>query len=419
MIRQIENIPERDEKSTLDLFFKQDGSYPTIIEKLITNNFEEETKGYYAGEIMRQFNELKNKFLTLYELSPQGYLTINIHNGLISEANSAAANLLGMRKEILINKNFFRYIPLEYQIIYTNFRQSMLNQKPETTCKIKLFKRSGPVFYAKLDMIFFDNTQIIIQVTALNENGEETENYLQKSKDYCSAIMTAKKEFGSIIAYEISHPLAAINNYIHGCIYRLNKEPCETQQVIHALKKSSQQLNRVSNLILYMRNISYKNQLNYETIYVDSILKETLTNIESEFPDFQFTVIYKQNKNFQKMDGDKIQIQKAIMHLLRNAVEAMRDAEVMEPKLTVHVNYSAKNRIEICIMDNGPGFSKEQAHRLFHPYFTTKPYGMGMGLSISREIVEAHHGELSSELNLTYGSCFKVTLPIRREEEFK
>ena len=123
-------------------------------------------------------------------------------------------------------------------------------------------------------------------------------------------------------------------------------------------------------------------------------------------------IVFVPNKDFARVELDKIQVQQVILNLLRNAKEAMQESNTINPKITINVSSKGNNYIIVRIVDNGPGFSEQIAHRLFDLYFTTKPQGMGLGLAICRSIIEAHSGQLSVSLLPEGGSCFEFELPI-------
>jgi two-component system sensor kinase FixL len=110
---------------------------------------------------------------------------------------------------------------------------------------------------------------------------------------------------------------------------------------------------------------------------------------------------------------DRVQVQQVLVNLLRNAMDAMQDAPRRE--LTVSVVPIAGNMVELAVADTGPGISEEIAAKLFQPFVTTKPHGMGVGLSISRTIVEAHGGAMWVEANEGGGAVFHFTLPAATE----
>ena len=110
----------------------------------------------------------------------------------------------------------------------------------------------------------------------------------------------------------------------------------------------------------------------------------------------------------QSVMVDKIQIQQVLLNLMRNALEAMLEVEKRE--LTVATRSTGKDMVEISVADTGPGIAPEISAKLFQPFMTTKPHGMGVGLSISRTIIEAHGGKLWAEPNPGGGTVFRLTL---------
>ena len=110
---------------------------------------------------------------------------------------------------------------------------------------------------------------------------------------------------------------------------------------------------------------------------------------------------------------DRVQVQQVLVNLLRNAMEAMQDTPRRE--LTVSLTAAGETMVEIAVADTGPGVSEEVAAKLFQPFVTSKQEGMGIGLSISRTIVEAHGGKIWSELNAGGGATFRFTLPVAKE----
>ena len=110
---------------------------------------------------------------------------------------------------------------------------------------------------------------------------------------------------------------------------------------------------------------------------------------------------------------DRVQVQQVLVNLLRNAMDAMQDAPRRE--LTVSLTAAGENMVEIAVADTGPGVSEEIAAKLFQPFVTSKQHGMGVGLSISRTIVEAHGGKIWCESNAGGGATFRFTLPAARE----
>jgi len=397
---------------------KSKNNFNELIEELMTHHLELEMQHLNLVEAHEEIEESRKKYSILYDLAPLGYFTLN-RKGLITEVNVASADLLGIQKPMLLNRSLARYVAPEYQSIFAEFIHHSFKQTKINSCELKLMKRDGPVFYAKLEGRVIREeadveSKLLLMVTDTTTDGKLIEKNIRPHQastsggNRTSSINVAT----SLVAKEINQPLGVISNYVHGCIRRLESGSFETDNILLALKQMSTQLNRATDIIMRMSNLHYKSASEKQYTCLDTMINEVISLLNYEITDFPVTIQYKKNKHIPKIAMDKLHIQQVILHLARNAIEAMRDARIEEPKLTIQVNQENVAMIEICILDNGPGFPHENTHKLFEPHFTTKPYGVGLGLVISRNIVESHGGKLLAELNPTYGACFKFTLPV-------
>jgi C4-dicarboxylate-specific signal transduction histidine kinase len=115
-------------------------------------------------------------------------------------------------------------------------------------------------------------------------------------------------------------------------------------------------------------------------------------------------------ESLPRVQGDRVQLQQVLLNLIINAIEAMRDLGEEERELLIS-SRSEPDGVSVGVRDAGPGLSPESLSRLFEPFYTTKPEGMGMGLSICRSIIEAHGGRLWASANMPCGAIFQFTLP--------
>lgn len=391
-------------------------NFDELIEELMTHHLELEMQNINLVEAHEEIEESRKKYSVLYDLAPLGYFTLD-RKGLITEVNVASADLLGIKKPMLLNRSLARYIAPEYQSIFAEFFHHSFKQTKINSCELKLMKRDGPVFYAKLEGRVIREevdveSKLLLMVTDITYSKSNEMNIRPQQVSISDTNRSTSTNEATSLAKEINQPLGVISNYVHGCIRRLESGSFETDNILLALKQMSTQLNRATDIIMRMNDLHYKSDSEKQYTCLDIMINEVISLLNYEMNDFPITIKYKKNKNIPKIDMDKLNIQQVILHLARNAIEAMRDARIEEPKLIIQVNQDNVETIEICILDNGPGFSHENTHKLFEPHFTTKPYGMGLGLVVSRTIVESHGGKLFADLNPTYGACFKFTLPI-------
>lgn len=394
------------------------------LKKLKTEDFNSNLKLHQTelekqNECMQVANHevtlANEKYHQLYYTAPVGLFSLN-EKGLIIDVNHTGATLLGVAKEKLINQCFSRYIAPESNSFYSNHHQQILKTGKEETCEIKLLKRNGPIFYAYLisQLIPSDNKKEILNIVVDITDKKNKEHYLEEQYELQVAEKTSTMNtMLTSIVHELNHPLAVITNFIQGAIRRLESGDYEINQILQALKKAVQQSDRAADIILRMKNFNNHGTIKREELNINNLLKETVELIQYETYGFPVTVLLRPCSNNIQIRADKAQLQQVLINLARNAIEAMKDAGTTSPKLAIECAQIATDFIEISVVDNGPGFDKEDSHKLIAPGFTTKSYGIGLGLAMSRKMIETHGGKLSIELNPTDGACFKFTLPLK------
>lgn len=357
-----------------------------------------------------------NKYADLYNLAPIAYFTFNA-DGLIVDVNQAGLNLLGMKKSALINRCFSRYIVPEYQTLFAEYRKLALKDNISQTCELKLLRWSGPAFDAQLECKAIQESnaekkQLLICITDITER-KKSEKILHAQQVKMASIdrMRSMNEQVYSIAHSQNHSITVIDNYIYGCIRRLETGKCNIDELLQIMKKTAQQSRILANIINQIKSFTAKTIFRYELTDINTIINNSLSLINHEITDYPIAIHYEEMSNFPSVKLDKLHIQQVILNLARNAIEAMRDANIKDPKLLVELRLINKEIVEITLLDNGPGFEKSIAHKLFDPHFTTKSYAIGLGLSVSRTIIEKHGGQLTAQLNSTGGAYFQMTLP--------
>lgn len=226
--------------------------------------------------------------------------------------------------------------------------------------------------------------------------------------------LTAMGEMASTLAHELNQPLAAISNYLKGIqrIVRRNGDPGELGDV---LDRAAGQALRAGQIIRRLREF-VKNGDSERRL-------ESLTNLIQESSDLTLfgakekgvRVSIDLDPSSDQVMVDKVQIQQVLVNLIRNAIDAMEGCADRE--LSISTCPGADGMIIVQVDDTGPGISHEISERLFQPFATTKPNGVGIGLSISRTIVEAHGGNIEAVPRRSGGTTFRFTLRAARTEE--
>ncbi|CAM4446740.1 MAG: Adaptive-response sensory-kinase SasA [Legionellaceae bacterium] len=219
-------------------------------------------------------------------------------------------------------------------------------------------------------------------------------------------------EVATTLAHEINQPLAAISSFIKGCINRMQLQEFNKEEILNALYAATLQIERAGKIIERVEKFSHQGLLIYETVNINSIIENVCSLIYYDNQTAKPAIEFKLNSFLPLVKLDKIQIQQVLTSLIANSIEAFQLVKIEFPLITIATNFSDGEKLSILVKDNGPGFSAELLERVFEPYFTTKQHSTGIGLSISRTIIEAHGGTIDIELPKEGGVSVTINLPI-------
>ena len=248
---------------------------------------------------------------------------------------------------------------------------------------------------------------------------QETQARLQELQTELVHIsrVTALGEMSSALAHELNQPLSAVGNYLNG-LWRMmasDRQP-NPQLVREALDKASEQTLRAGDIIRRLRDFVSKGETERRVESVAQLVNEAGALALVGAKQHKVRVSYALDEDADRVLADKVQVQQVLLNLIRNAIEAMADSTVRD--LTVSSSPVEDEMVEVRVADTGPGLAPEVQARLFEPFVTTKPHGMGVGLSICRTIIEAHGGRMWAENQPDGGAVFCFTLPaVTKEEE--
>jgi two-component system sensor kinase FixL len=221
--------------------------------------------------------------------------------------------------------------------------------------------------------------------------------------------LAALGEMASTLAHEVNQPLTVVTNYLKGARRLLENHPDERlADLREALNKAADQTLRAGEIVRHLREFVTRGTTERRVESIRGLIEEAsaLAFVGVEKKNVQLKVQLDSSVNFALVD--KIQIQQVLLNLIRNAIEAMADSPLRE--LIVSSAPCEDNMVAISIADSGPGIAADVASRLFQAFFTTKPYGTGIGLSICRTIIESHGGKISVRARPEGGAIFCFTL---------
>jgi signal transduction histidine kinase len=223
--------------------------------------------------------------------------------------------------------------------------------------------------------------------------------------------LTTMGEMAAGLAHEINQPLGAIVNYAQGSSRRLRSNPSAVDAVLPVIDDIAAEALRAGEIIRRLRSLVRKEPPRQDWIDLADVAGDALHLVEPDSHQLGIAVQVAIEPELPRPLGDRIQIEQVVLNLLRNAIDAMADVPGRR-ELVLSIARVDDSAIELAVRDTGRGMTPAVAERVFDPFFSTKPTGLGMGLSISRSIVEAHQGRLLVSPNAAGGATFRVTLPV-------
>jgi two-component system, LuxR family, sensor kinase FixL len=270
---------------------------------------------------------------------------------------------------------------------------------------------SFPMEIALGEMRTGDEVFFTAFITDLTEQ-QQTEAQLQSLQSELAHVsrLSAMAEMGSALAHELNQPLSAISSYTLGSIRLLERaDPTVKPRIKEALGKAAEQALRAGQIIRRLREFIARGATVKRDEAVSRLIESAIALALIGAREQGIKSHVSLDPNAVSVMADRVQIQQVLFNLMRNARDAMQHSERRD--LTISATPRAPGMVAIMVADTGPGIADELVDRVFQPFVTTKPNGMGVGLSICRSIVEAHGGQLTLERNGPDGATFCLTLP--------
>jgi PAS domain S-box-containing protein len=223
--------------------------------------------------------------------------------------------------------------------------------------------------------------------------------------------VTALGELTASIAHEINQPLTAVLNNASACLRWLAGESPDLDEAREAVGRIIRDGNRASDVIARMRALFRKGCAVKEQLDLNEAIKETTILTQSEIRRNKVALRMEMARDLPSVIGDRVQIQQVVMNLILNGIEAMSTLDERNREMLIRTQSSGGDEVLVAVRDSGIGLDPRSAERIFDAFHTTKPSGLGMGLKISRSIVEWHGGRLWAVPNHDRGATFQFTLP--------
>jgi len=224
--------------------------------------------------------------------------------------------------------------------------------------------------------------------------------------------VTTMGQLAASISHEVMQPIAAAITNARAALRLLGSQPPDVEQVRQALGRIVDEGNRATNVVDRIRALMKKTPPRKDDLKINEAVLEVVALTQGEVATHGVSAETQLTEGLPLIQGDRVQLQQVIINLIINAIEAMSGVGKGSRALLISTAQEASGGVRVSVQDSGPGLDGEGLDRLFDAFYTTKPAGMGMGLSICRSIIEAHGGQIWASRNVGPGATFQFTVPV-------
>lgn len=377
--------------------------------------------------------ELEQELTRILATMREGVFGLDLE-GKITYANRAAANLTGWSERELVGQPTFDVHlgtdadGVHRQWIESPYRQVRDGSRIELECE-RIHCKDGSSFYASVNctpvleqgevsgavLVFRDITERLEAEMEL----QETRMELQKQRQRLAHIerLSTMGEMAAGFAHEVNQPLTAIANYASVSRRLAEREDIDRDKLGASLEKMQAQALRASEVIQRLRNFVRKPKTGKVERDPNEVVMEVIKLAEVDSRHNGVPIYFEPGIEGSTVRIDDVQIQQVLLNLVRNAMEAMAESPHREQGVMVSTCVPAPGQVRFSVCDSGEGLAEDAEDRLFHPFYTTKDDGMGIGLSVCASIMQDHGGEIGFARNRESGTTFYIDLAVLPKSE--
>jgi two-component system sensor kinase FixL len=369
-----------------------------------------------AAELAQRESELRLR--SILDTVPDAIVVIDAR-GIIQSFSLAAERLFGFEAAEVVGRNVRLLMPTPYRDAHDGYIERYLRTGERRIIGIGRtvtgLRKDGDTFPIELQVGEFSFSGVHYFTGFIRDLTErqETERRIQdlQAELLHASRLSVMGQMASTMAHELNQPLTAVTNYLEAGRQLLSSGTGSPERIGEMMEKAIAQAQRAGEVIRRLRGFVGKGGTERRTQSLNQLIEEALALALVGARQRGVRTSLALDHTLPPVLVDQVQIQQVVLNLVRNAVEAMEESDRRELAIGTRA-IPEEGMVEISVADSGPGIAPELMERLFQPFVTTKPTGMGLGLSICREIVEAHQGRLTTTSAPAGGAVFCVTLPI-------
>jgi PAS domain S-box-containing protein len=387
---------------------------------------DERGKPAFARGVSRDITKRKvaeEKFQLVLDAAPNAMIMVD-SAGVITFANASATTVFGYSLSELIGRHIETLIPERFRDRHVGYRNGFLSEPSGRAMGAgrDLFgrRKDGGEFPVEVGLNPIHATEglfvlaSVIDITARKQ--AELEHQLQNMELARVGRVAVMGELAASLAHEVNNPIGAIVTNARAAQRSIAAGKIGTEELTELLTDIVADGRRAGEVIQGVRNMVRKGKPRRALIQIGDTIRELIRIVHADAVGREIEVTAEVDSNMGQVWGDPVQILQVLLNLAINSFEAMTAVPSDARRLAIHASCDGNGDILVSMRDSGPGFPSRMVEQLFEPFFSTKAEGTGMGLAISRSIVEAHGGTLAGENCDDGGACFTVHLPQAKED---
>ena len=366
--------------------------------------------------------EREERLRSITQTAPDAIVVID-ETGIIDTVNPATERLFGYSSAELVGENVKILMPSPYREAHdahlARYRETGEKHVIGIGRVVVGRRKDGTTFPARLSIGEIELGQgrvftgFIHDITE-RQSIQRRAGVLQQELMHASRL-SAMGEMASGIAHELNQPLTAVMNYTRAARRHLDRTEPDPAPIADLVDKAGQQAERAAEIIKRLRRFIKKDDSERRLEPINAVVEEAAALALIGASDRHIELIFSLDDALPPVLMDRIEVQQVVLNILRNAIEAFEGSD--ERKIRISTQAAGPQEVQVDIRDNGPGLAPHVADDPFRPFQTTKADGMGIGLAISRTIIDAHGGRLWAESPPEGGAVFRFSLPVGSESD--
>jgi two-component system sensor kinase FixL len=369
----------------------------------------------------RALAESDQRHRAIVDHAAEGIVTID-EEGIIDSFNAAAERIFGYTANQVIGKNVRMLIPAPHNEHHDGY----------VSRYVKTGEPRMDGIAHEVEGLRADGTTVPLEITVsevrlpkrrlftgivrdISERRRAEEQARQHHSELLHVARVATLgEIATSLAHELNQPLYAIVNYIRACMERIRSNTRDPRELLEPLERAADQAQRAGQIIERARHFIVKREPHRAAVDINALVRQAADLMMPEVRRLHAHVRLQLADACLRVTVDPVQIEQVLVNMIRNALEAMAEAQALTRQITLRTEMTGDDTLRCEIQDTGPGMSESVLERAFDPFFTTRPDGLGMGLAICRTIIEANGGRLWATADPGHGATFFFTLAISK-----